>query len=507
MAAKIMGRITKNIIITTILLWVALLVCEALYRREFGVQNINLVMAIAIFAITAITEESIYGIIASIVGVFGYDFLITKPRFGFSFVVDFPVTLLVFLLVVASSNFLTRRIKLREKEAKDHRKRAEQLYMVNQSLLSGRDLDSIAKSALSYLSKQIVCEKALILKEDVSAESHVYLDAADTGEWLAPIWSCLLSAQEQGASEAGFYDSIGYIAPIQTPDAYYGDFILHISESLQDEELLRYIAMIAGQTGQAIRVHQMSIQQQQIEMKMQTEKTKNSFLRSISHDLRTPLTSIIGASAILIDNGNQLSDSDHLRLLEGIQTDSQWLLNLIESILSITRVQQNNMRINLADEIVDEVIEIAVHSFRKRFVDVPISVQYHHSTMLVPMDHVLITQVLNNLLENTQRHAGAERSEVLIRTENDTNTLRISVADTGSGISDELLPKIFDLMGDSDRLRGDSTRNLGIGLSICKTIMEAHQGKIYAQNRSDVRGAEFTIELPIGEQWEAIDGE
>lgn len=489
----------KNIIFSLCILCGTLLICEVLYRHNLGHQNINIVMAMAIFIITAITEGYIYGVSSAIIGVFLYDFLITSPRFGFSFTVNFPVTLIILLLVVFTSSIITTSIKAQAEHARQKCQHAELLYSINRKLLSTRDLDTIIRYSMEYLKDELMHSVAFF--EDMKPKGKLIpyfmhiKDDVDIEYFTREEIFCLvrLAADKQEALADNGY---GYFLPIITQNITYGVFAFSFEEKDLDKKQKMFLELIAEQTAQALRMYHLMAEQQEIKVMMETEKVKNSFLRSISHDLRTPLTGIIGASSTLLEEGDKVPYEVRTKLIEGMQNDSQWLLNMIENILSITKVQNNDMVIDKSEEIVEEVIEGAVLTFRKRFPNTKITVNQPENVILLPLDMMLISQVLTNILENTQRHAKGQRSDVVIEVKEEGDFVSFSVTDTGPGIDPKILPKLFDFTVTPESLYKDSKRNLGIGLSICKTIIKAHGGEIYANNRLE-GGARFTFTIPL----------
>lgn len=305
-----------------------------------------------------------------------------------------------------------------------------------------------------------------------------------------------LAADKQEALDDKDY---GYFLPIMTQSITYGVFAFSFNEKDLDKKQKMFLELIAEQTAQALRMYRLMAEQQETKVMMETEKVKNSFLRSISHDLRTPLTGIIGASSTLLEEGNKIPYEVQARLTEGIQNDAQWLLNMIENILSITKVQNNGMVIDKSEEIVEEVIEEAVSTFRKRFPNTKITINQPEYVILIPIDIMLISQVIINILENTQRHAGGQRSDVVIEVKEEDDFVSFLITDTGPGIDPKILPKLFDFTVTQENPYKDSTRNLGIGLSICKTIIRAHGGEIYAANRPE-GGAQFMFTIPLGSE-------
>lgn len=223
------------------------------------------------------------------------------------------------------------------------------------------------------------------------------------------------------------------------------------------------------------------------------EKLRANLLRAVSHDLRTPLTSIIGSSASYLENYPELSDAERTELLTNIHDDSQWLLNMVENLLTVTRINNDSTdKVKKSPEVVEEVVSEAIQRLKKRLPDIRIHVDMPNNFLMLSMDPTLIEQVLINLLENAFIHSGSpEPIDLFIREEDDRITF--SVRDHGRGIKESQLPYIFEgQQGGSENT--DSRKGIGIGLSICKTIIQAHGGQITAANRRD--GAEFTFTLP-----------
>ena len=489
----------KNIIFSLSILCSTLLICEVLYRYNFGYQNINIVMSMAIFIITAVTEGYIYGVSSAVIGVFTYDFLITSPRFGFSFTVNFPVTLIILLLVVFTSSIITNKIKTQAEHARQECQHAELLYSINRKLLSTRDLDSIVKYSMEYLKDELIHSVAFF--EDIKPEGT--LNSYFTGvkddvsmEYFTKkeIFSLVrLAADKQEAVDDKDY---GYFLPVVTQNITYGVFAFSFKEKDLNKKQKMFLELIADQTGQALRMYRLMSEQQETKVMMETEKVKNSFLRSISHDLRTPLTSIIGASSTLLEEGDKIPYEVRTKLIEGVQNDSQWLLNMIENILSITKFQNNGMVIEKSEEIVEELIEGVVSTFHKRFPNTKITIKQPENVILLPIDMMLISQVLINLLENTQRHSQGQKSDVAIEVKEEEDFVSFFITDTGPGIDPKILPMLFNFTVTSEDPYKDSTRNLGIGLSICKSIIKAHGGEIHAHNRPE-GGAQFMFTIPL----------
>lgn len=237
-------------------------------------------------------------------------------------------------------------------------------------------------------------------------------------------------------------------------------------------------------------------QQEKIRMETETEKMRGNLLRSVSHDLRTPLTSIIGSTAAVMDNDEKLSHEDRMVLLGDVRDEANWLLRVVENILSITRMG-GTAKISKEEEAAEEVVSEAVQKFRRRYPGANVKVRVPNTLLFVPMDAVLIEQVLINLMENAVKHA-VNMTQIEVTVTQDGENASFSVSDDGEGIPKELLPVVFDGMIHSEET-DSASRNMGIGLSVCKAIVIAHQGKITAKNMKK-GGAQFTFTLPLEEE-------
>lgn len=225
------------------------------------------------------------------------------------------------------------------------------------------------------------------------------------------------------------------------------------------------------------------------------EKMRANLLRAVSHDLRTPLTSIIGELTILEENDESYSSAERKKVLHNIYDDASWLLNMVENLLTVTRIQTRDSKIKTSPEMVEEVVAEALARLKKRFPEIEIDVSIPDEFLLIPMDAMLIEQVLINLLENAHIHAHSQKPPKLI-VESLPDTVCFHVIDYGIGITEKHLDTIFD--GIYDSALSDVRKGMGIGLSICKTIVTAHNGTILARNHDS--GAEFLFTLPKEEQ-------
>ncbi len=229
-------------------------------------------------------------------------------------------------------------------------------------------------------------------------------------------------------------------------------------------------------------------------MEAQKEKMRANLLRAVSHDLRTPLTGIIGNSSSYLEMGDKLTEEEKRDLVEYINNDANWLLSMVENLLSVTRINNETASVAKSLEAVDEVAAAAVIQFRKRFPEAEVRVKVPDDIVMVMMDAMLIQQVIINILQNAQLHAESKKPLELTIDE-DEEQVNFHIRDYGVGIDESRLVTIFDGEGyRPNEVKPDGYKGMGIGLSICKTIVKAHGGKIVAINHPD--GAEFCFSLP-----------
>ena len=236
--------------------------------------------------------------------------------------------------------------------------------------------------------------------------------------------------------------------------------------------------------------------QEQIRREIEKEKMRANLLRAVSHDIRTPLTSIAGSATGIIENKEHLPKEQEMELLYNIQEDAQWLVRIVENLLSITRMNADGAKLETQEELAEDVISGAIVKFQKRFPEVNIQANTPDEVLLVPMDAILIEQVLLNLMENAVIH-GKTTSKLIINLIVREQNAVFTVEDNGEGIRGNILPVIFEgNIGSHDEGESDKKRNMGNGLSVCVSIIKAHKGTMKAENKPE-GGARMTFTLPV----------
>ncbi len=236
--------------------------------------------------------------------------------------------------------------------------------------------------------------------------------------------------------------------------------------------------------------------QEQVRLEVEKEKMRANLLRAVSHDIRTPLTSILGNASGILDNYDVLGREEEKELLCDMKEEAQWLIRVVENLLSITRINGDSAQIHTVEEVVEEVISGAVDKFKKQFPHMGIDVEMPQEMLLVPMDGILIEQVLVNLMENSVVHGKTTEHVKIVISDMDDRVL-FSVEDDGQGIPENMLPVIFEgnIHPPAEGESSDAKRNMGIGLSVCMSIVRAHRGSMKAENMTG-QGARVMFWLP-----------
>ena len=236
--------------------------------------------------------------------------------------------------------------------------------------------------------------------------------------------------------------------------------------------------------------------QERLRFEAKNEAMRANLLRSVSHDLRTPLASILGASSVLL-NDRELGRSEREEMLLGIQKDARWLTRVTENLLSVTKLNNDGVTLKTQDEVVEEIVGSATVKFRRHGDALPVMVSAPDEILLVSMDATLIEQVLINLFENVQEHAGTA-TRISLDIARCGERVVFAVSDDGQGLDESIIPRLFD--GDivtQGQVSADGRRSMGIGLSVCRTIVQAHGGGMSAKN-NESGGATVEFWLPYG---------
>lgn len=239
--------------------------------------------------------------------------------------------------------------------------------------------------------------------------------------------------------------------------------------------------------------------QEKLRMETEKEKMRANLLRAISHDLRTPLTTIYGSSSAMLENTKELTKEQMAELAEDIKEDAQWLIGMVENLLSVTKIDSGDVELIKTLVVLEELVDSVIVRFKKRYPKQEIQIEIPDEFVAIPMDAVLMTQVIVNMLENAVQHAEGMKNLILRVTIENENAI-FEIIDDGCGIPKERMNRIFSGYFETGDLPADNQkRNMGIGLSVCASVIKAHDGEIMVENLKE-GGCCFRFVLKMEEE-------
>ena len=478
---------------------IACLVSTLLVHYSKSSANVTAVFTLAVLLTARVTDGYGWGIAASIIGVIAVNYAFTDPFFQLDFTTaGYPIIFASMTLISVVTSATTGSVKLQARRAKNSEEHTRRLYDFSQKLASAQNADQMIDLAMQYLHDQLGCP-VLYLEDENDIRENRERIVGEIGGFVSDaiehsaISDCFREVCDTGVGTIHSpYARFHYI-PVPGSSGMLGCIGLLWNKGIAEEEIQEHVRAILAQTGISLERQRLAEERNRAAMTADREKLRSNLLRSISHDLRTPLTGIIGASAAIEENGDSIGAKETRKLAADIHEDAEWLLRMVENLLSVTRVSQV-AELKKSEEAAEEVIVEAVSRCKKRFPDAQIRVDLPEDDMLfVPMDATLIVQVLINLMENAVRYA---QTPIDIGLRRDGAWAEFSVRDFGPGIADDKKENLFD----SVQAQPDSRRGgLGIGLTLCRLIITAHGGEIWEVNHPD-GGAQFLFTLPLEEE-------
>lgn len=439
----------------------------AAFIHQFQRINVISLYLLAVIIIARLTNGQIWGIIASIIAVFIVNYLFTYPYWHFDFTLSgYPITFLVMSITSLLMNLTTAELKINVKIAHEKEKEAQELYALMQDFVSvttKEDAISIATAHLEHYLQTKVTFQPNILEHQLNASTTSYYKILKTDA-----------------------------------DCYGAIFIDTTNHTELQKKYELFIDIVISRT--LITLEHIKLQeiQQQTLLESEKEIMRSNLLRAVSHDLRTPLTTMLGSSSILLESGEQLQKTEREQLLRGIHDDCEWLIHMVENLLSVTRIREGDTKLKTTLEPAEEIISSAVEKLKKRCQHTTFRVTIPNELVMVPMDATLIEQVIINLCENAVHHSGCPSPIDLILETMEQKAI-FTIRDYGQGICENHIPLLFDGYSSYSKNSQDTYKGMGIGLSICKTIIQAHHGTIQCHNnkKEEQGGASFIFSLPM----------
>lgn len=473
--------------------------------RWTGMHESNFIMTyiLGVLLVARLTDGYIYGMSASIIGVLAFNFFFTEPYYTFiAYRADYPVTFAVMLAAAVMTSALTTRAKREAEISSGREQRAQILYRISRSLLATENISQIAETGVENIAKlygriaimATVDEAGRLGEPYVHAVNDARSDLFHTPGEKQAMEACASSGLATGSGTDRFPSGQAYYLPLLGQSGCFGVIGISCTDrSPLSGEQKKMLEAVSSQLAMAMEREKLLDIQQRSKMEIEREQLRGNLLRAVSHDLRTPLAGILGSAAALLNHDDTLEPAEKEKLLQGIYEDTSWLIHSIENILSMTRMDEGNLSIHKSMEAVEEVVGEAISRVEKLLADHTIRVRIPDELVMLPMDGILIEQVLVNLLDNAIKHT-PPGSAIDIDVQAGSDRVVFEVADNGSGIPEAYLNSVFDRFFTVAESRSER-RGTGLGLSICRSIVAAHGGDISAFN-NESGGATFRFALP-----------
>lgn len=496
----------KDLLITLLVLVLTTLLGIALYHFGFTDSNIIPVYILGVLLTSLFTRGYFCGIVGSLLSVMLFNFFFTEPRLTFhAYDSKYAVTFAIMMAASIIIGTLASKLKSHAKLSAQAAFRTKVLLDTNQLLQKAQDNDDIfnitATQLMKLLNRSVVMYSAKGDKLSKGALFPVEPDGISddlfTSEEHAAARWVLKNHHRAGATTDTLNKAKCLYMDIRINNNVYGVVGIHINDNSLDSFETSILLSILGECALALDNNRNAKEKELAAILAKNEQLRANLLRAISHDLRTPLTSISGNAGNLLTNYDKLDEETRVQVFTDIFDDSQWLISLVENLLSVTRIEEGRMNFNMSVQLMDEVIDESMKHINRKGAEHNVTVDCKEELLLARMDAKLIIQVIINLVDNAIKYTPVG-SDIQITAENTDGFISVSVVDNGNGIPDHIKPRVFEMFYTGDNKIADSRRSLGLGLALCKSIVNAHGGEITLTDNLP-HGSVFTFTIPSGE--------
>lgn len=482
--------------------------CIGFFFYNLGVNEANIITiyVLGVLVTALVTKNQIYSLISSAVSVLVFNFLFTEPRYTLqAYAPGYPLTFSVMFLSAFITGSLVMRLKSHAKQSAEVAFRTRILFDTNRLLQQARGQEEItsvsAGQLVKLLKKDIVvypAENGVLGEPQIFRAGETEPDAGciSSREREVAAWT-LKNNKHAGATTDTFSDAGCLYLAIRVGENVYGVLGIVMEGGELDAMENSILLSVLGEWAFALENEKSTREKEEAAVLAKNEQLRANLLRAISHDLRTPLTSISGNASNLLAMGQDFDEETRKQLYTDIYENSMWLINLVENLLSITRLVEGRLNLNITEDLVDDVVAEALRHVNKKSAEHTIVTESGEEFLLARMDPRLIVQVIINIVNNAIEYTPVG-SHITIRSEKKDGTIILSIADDGPGIPDQEKPRVFDMFYSGGNPIADSRRNCGIGLSLCRSIIDAHGGDLTVSDNAP-HGAVFTFTLPAGE--------
>ncbi len=506
--ALLRERLTVGDLIRTVLI---LLLCTGVgflfSAVGLALTNVVLIYILGVMAVALVTTGYSCSLLSSVASVLIFNFFFTEPYYSLQSSPDYLATFAVMLAAALVSSSLTSRIKAQAVQTANKAYQTEVLLSTSQLLQKAEDREAILHVMLQQLSRLL--EHSVLYydrsEEGLCGEPVLRETEADGGfgqadlsrekeiaEWVGE------NGKHAGRSTRRWPQARCLYMAVRSENRVWAVAGIRADNAPPIDEYRKNLMIsILDECALAIGKDHMAREKQRVEESARQEALRANLLRAISHDLRTPLTSISGNAAILLEDLGELGDGRKKELYASIYDDAIWLNGLVENLLTITRTENGTVKLNLQSELVSDAIEEALRHLDRNAARRKIRTELQNDLLMARMDAALIVQVLINLINNAVKYT-PEDAAITIGAKAEGGMAALWVEDEGPGIPEEDRDRVFEMFYTGVKHSPDSRRGIGLGLALCRSIIQAHGGDIAAENVQP-HGTRFRFTLPIAE--------
>ncbi len=496
----------KKIVITLFILILSTAMGFLFNRLSFTEANTITVYILGALLTALFTKNYLCSGAFSFVSVLLFNFLFTEPRLSLeAYESGYPVTFVIMLASSLITGVLANKLASNAKHSANTAYRTG-IMLETSRLLQKADSEDKIISIIAQQINKLLSRNIIIYPADKNGllQGRVFPVNSDndcrallTPQEFRVAKAAFESRKRCGATTNNMKYALCLYLPVKTNDEIFCVIGIQIGTKSIDPFENGILISILGECALAIESVRNAKEKERIALLAKNEQLRANLLRSISHDLRTPLTSISGNTENLLSNFDHIDEKTRRQLLKDVYDDSQWLINLVENLLSVTRISEGRMNIKVSAQLIGEVIAEALLHIGRKGENHNITTDFCDDLLLADMDARLICQVVINLVENAVKYT-PDGSDIKISTRHEGNTVLVSVADNGPGIDDEKKEDVFKMFYTGENKTSDCRRSLGLGLYLCRSIVNAHGGKITLTDNLP-HGCIFTFTLKSSE--------
>ena len=494
----------KDYFLTIFIFVICTLIGLLFQKFHFTDTNIVTIYILGVLLTSILTNGYLCSVAGSFLSVFLFCFFLTEPRMSFqTYAVGYPVTFFIMLISSVLTGALAAKLKMHAKLSAQLAFRTQVLFDTDRLMQKAKGeteiLDVTCTQLLRLLNRSIT---AYVVENGALSEGKLFSGKKEnTEDFLIPEEQQIArwvyeNRQRAGASTHYFPQAKCIYLAIRSGNNVYGVIGIPLQKETLDSFEYSILLSVINECALAMENAQNAIEKEKNAVMAKNEQLRADLLRAISHDLRTPLCSISGNADMLLGNSDRLDEATKHQIYSDIYDDSEWLTGVVENLLSITRLNDGRLKFKFTDQLLDEVIVESLRHISRKHDDYKI-VTDCEELVLARMDVRLIIQVLVNLIDNAIKYT-PPGSVICIRGIRAGRKAQISVEDNGPGIPEEMKSHIFEMFYTGRTAVADSHRSLGLGLALCRSIIEAHEGTLVLTNH-DPHGCNFTFTLPLSE--------